>query len=76
MKGLAQMAEMYLKQMYLKQMYLKRTQQFPLESIQFWGWQHNKMENNTLDLLHKGRRPKFGLKLRFCPDQGGNPNLY
>ena len=39
------------------------------------SWQHNKMENNTLDLLHKGRRPKFGFK-RFCPDQGGNPNLY
>ena len=34
------------------------------------GWQHKKMENNTLDLLHKGRRPKFDFKLRFCPSQG------
>ena len=40
--------------LYLKQMYLRRTQQFELESIQFWAAQ----QNNILDLLHKERLQK------------------
>ena len=64
MKGLAQMAEMYL-----KQMYLKRTQQFPLESIQFWAGSTRKWKTTHLIFCIRGDVQNLILR-DFVPTRG------
>ena len=57
-------------QMYLKQMYLKRTQQFPLESIQFWAGSTRKWKTTHLIFCIRRDVQNLILSWDFVPARG------